>query len=43
MRKGLFECMDRMLDYQERLKANIQLDLFDQAMGEFGSPIAIDS
>ena len=26
VKKGLFECMDRMLDYQERLKANIQLD-----------------
>ena len=23
VRKGLFECMDRMLDYQERLKADI--------------------
>ena len=43
VRKGLFECMDRMLDYQERLKADIQLDSFDQAMGEFGSRIAIDS
>ncbi|WKA06353.1 hypothetical protein VitviT2T_024256 [Vitis vinifera] len=43
VRKGLFECMDRMLDYQERLKADIQLDSYDQAMGEFGSCIAIDS
>ena len=43
VRKGLFECMDRMLDYQECLKADIQLDSFDQAMGEFGSRIAIDS
>ena len=43
VRKGLFECMDRMLDYKERLKADIQLDSFDQAMGEFGSRIAIDS
>ncbi|RVW97199.1 hypothetical protein CK203_029942 [Vitis vinifera] len=43
VRKGLFECMDRMLDYQERLKADIQLDSYDQAMGEFGSHIAIDS
>ncbi|KAL6321486.1 hypothetical protein AAG906_018455 [Vitis piasezkii] len=41
--EGLFECMDRMLDYQERLKADIQLDSYDQAMGEFGSRIAIDS
>ncbi|WJZ95567.1 hypothetical protein VitviT2T_014330 [Vitis vinifera] len=43
VRKGLFECMDRMLDYQERLKADIQLDSYDQAMDEFGSRIAIDS
>ena len=43
MRKGLFECMDRMWDYQERLKADIQLDSFDQVMGEFGSRIRIDS
>ncbi|RVW95080.1 hypothetical protein CK203_025669 [Vitis vinifera] len=43
VRKGLFECMDRMLDYQERLKADIQLDSYDQAMGEFGSRITIDS
>ncbi|RVW84750.1 hypothetical protein CK203_046693 [Vitis vinifera] len=43
VRKRLFECMDRMLDYQERLKADIQLDSYDQAMGEFGSRIAIDS
>ncbi|RVW34182.1 hypothetical protein CK203_106000 [Vitis vinifera] len=42
VRKGLFECMDRMLDYQERLKADIRLDSYDQAMGEFGSRIAID-
>ncbi|RVW32648.1 hypothetical protein CK203_076537 [Vitis vinifera] len=43
VRKELFECMDRMLDYQERLKADIQLDSYDQTMGEFGSRIAIDS
>ncbi|RVW88707.1 hypothetical protein CK203_043770 [Vitis vinifera] len=43
VRKGLFECMDRMLDYQEHLKTDIQLDSYDQAMGEFGSRIAIDS
>ena len=43
MRKGLFECMDMMLDYQERLKADIQLDSYDQPMGEFESRIAMDS
>ena len=37
------EWMDRMLDYQERLKVDIQLDSYDQAMGEFGSRVAIDS
>ena len=35
--------MHWMLDYQERLKVDIQLDSYDQAMGEFGSRIAIDS
>ncbi|KAL6340001.1 hypothetical protein AAG906_038836 [Vitis piasezkii] len=43
VRKGLFEYMDKMLDYLERLKAYIQLDSYDQTMGEFGSRIAIDS
>ena len=43
VRKELFECIDRMLNYQEHLKADIQLDSSDQAMGEFGSRIAIDS
>ena len=35
--------MDRMLDYQERLKVDIQLDSYDQTMGEFESRVAIDS
>ena len=35
--------MDRMLDYQECLKAGIQFDSYDQEMGEFVSCIAIDS
>ena len=43
VRKGLFECMDKMLDYKDRLAANIQLDLFDQARGEFGNHVIIDS
>ena len=43
VRKGLYECMDKMLDYQECLKATIQLDSYDQAMGEFGRRAAIDS
>ena len=43
VRKGLFECMDKMLDYQERLKTDIKLDSYDQTMSEFGSRIVIDS
>ncbi|XP_028102209.1 uncharacterized protein LOC114301458 [Camellia sinensis] len=43
MRQGLYQCMDRMLSYDERLKADIQLDYYDQAKGEFGSRVAIDS
>ena len=37
------EWMDRMLDYQERLKVDIQLDSYDQTIGEFESRVAIDS
>ncbi|XP_028113479.1 uncharacterized protein LOC114311535 [Camellia sinensis] len=43
VRQGLYQCMDRMLSYDERLKANIQLDYYDQAKGEFRSRVAIDS
>ncbi|CAL5330517.1 unnamed protein product [Camellia sinensis] len=32
-----------MLSYDERLKADIQLDYYDQAKREFGSRVAIDS
>ena len=42
VRKGLYECMDRMLGFENRLKAEIQLDLYDQANGDFGSRIAIE-
>ncbi|XP_057954145.1 uncharacterized protein LOC131148466 [Malania oleifera] len=37
VKKGLFKCMDRMLTYEERLAADIQLDLFDNARGDFGT------
>ncbi|XP_028065080.1 uncharacterized protein LOC114268155 [Camellia sinensis] len=43
VKQGLYQCMDRMLCYDERLKADIQLDYYDQARGEFGSRVAIDS
>ena len=33
--KGLFECMDRMLDYQERLKVDIQLDFWESYCNGF--------
>ena len=35
--------MDRMLGFEDRLKADIQLDSYDQANGDFGSCIAIES
>ncbi|XP_057971302.1 uncharacterized protein LOC131160033 [Malania oleifera] len=43
VKKGLFECMDRMWTYEERLAADIQLDLFDNARGYFGTRVAVDS
>ena len=43
IRKGLFESMDKMLDYKERLTTDIQLDLFNQARGEFESHVIIYS
>ncbi|XP_027774684.1 uncharacterized protein LOC114078294 [Solanum pennellii] len=36
-------CMERMLDYEERFKVDIQLDSYDQLKGEFGFQIAMDS
>ena len=43
VRKGLYECMNRMLGFEDRLKADIQLDSYDQANGDFGSRITIES
>ena len=42
-RKGLYECMDRMLGFEDCLKADIQFDSYDQANSDFGSRIAIES
>ncbi|XP_057954020.1 uncharacterized protein LOC131148322 [Malania oleifera] len=42
VKKGLFECMNRMLTYEERLATDIQLDLFDNARGDFGTRVAVD-
>ena len=43
VRKGLYECMDRLFGFEDPLKADIQLDSYDQANGDFGSRIAIES
>ena len=43
VRQGLFVCMDRMMSYDDRLKADVQLDDYDQAKGDFGGRVAIDS
>ncbi|KAL6509618.1 hypothetical protein OROGR_022928 [Orobanche gracilis] len=43
VKEGLYACMDRMLSNDDRLAADIQLDNFDNAQGEFGSPMAIRS
>ncbi|CAA0817357.1 hAT transposon superfamily [Striga hermonthica] len=36
----LYACMDQMLSPDDRLQVDIQLDFYDNAQGEFGSPIA---
>ena len=43
MRKELYECMDKMLGFEDHLKANIVLDSYDKANYDFGSRIAIES
>ncbi|CAA0840621.1 hAT dimerisation domain-containing protein, partial [Striga hermonthica] len=40
VKDGLYACMDRMLSSDDRLQADIQLDFYDNAQGEFGSPMA---
>ncbi|XP_008221800.1 PREDICTED: uncharacterized protein LOC103321750 [Prunus mume] len=43
VRKGLEDCMTRMLSFEDRMTADIQLDLYDEAKGEFGSRLAVNS
>jgi hypothetical protein len=43
VKKGLYDCMDRMMPFDDRLKADIQLDMYDKCMGDFGSRLAIHS
>ncbi|CAL8162039.1 unnamed protein product [Prunus armeniaca] len=43
VRKGLEDCMTRMLSFEDCMAADIQLDLYDEAKGEFGSRLAVNS
>ncbi|KAL6583185.1 hypothetical protein OROMI_005263 [Orobanche minor] len=43
VKEGLYGCMDRMLSNDDRLAADIQLDNYDNAQGDFGCPMAIRS
>nr|XP_011459711.1 PREDICTED: uncharacterized protein LOC105350056 [Fragaria vesca subsp. vesca] len=40
VKKGLEDCMDRMLDGDARIQAEIQLDLYERKLGKFGSAMA---
>nr|XP_011468583.1 PREDICTED: protein LTV1 homolog [Fragaria vesca subsp. vesca] len=40
VKKGLEDCMDRMLDGEARIQAEIQLDLYERKLGKFGSAMA---
>ncbi|KAK9938749.1 hypothetical protein M0R45_015470 [Rubus argutus] len=41
VKRGLEECMDRMLVGEDRVKADIQLDLYERKLGKFGSDMAL--
>ena len=43
IKQGLHEYMDRMLDYDDWLKFDIQLDQYDFSRGDFGSRVAVDT
>ncbi|XP_075080280.1 uncharacterized protein LOC107806086 [Nicotiana tabacum] len=43
IKQGLFQCMERMLGYEERFKVDVQLDSYDHLRGDFGSQLAMDS
>ncbi|XP_061988373.1 uncharacterized protein LOC133706829 [Rosa rugosa] len=43
VKKGLEECMDRMLVGEDRIKAEIQLDLYERKLGKFGSEMALST
>ncbi|PRQ19546.1 putative HAT dimerization domain, ribonuclease H-like domain-containing protein [Rosa chinensis] len=37
------KCMDRMLDGEDRIKAEIQFDLYERKLGKFGSDMALST
>lgn len=41
VKRGLEECMDKMLVGEDRVKADIQLDLYERKLGKFGSDMAL--
>ncbi|XP_050365433.1 uncharacterized protein LOC126783954 [Argentina anserina] len=43
VKKGLEECMARMLSVEDRANADVQLDLYDRRLGRFGSEMAIST
>ncbi|XP_070021286.1 uncharacterized protein [Nicotiana sylvestris] len=43
VKQSLYQCIERMLDYEERFKMDVQLDSYDQFKGDFGCQIAVDS
>ena len=42
VRKGLEDCMTKMLSFEDCMANYIQLDLYDEAKGEFGSRLALN-
>ncbi|XP_075112867.1 uncharacterized protein LOC107826286 isoform X1 [Nicotiana tabacum] len=43
VKQSLYQCMERMLDYEEGFKVDVQLDSYDQLKGDFGCQIGMDS
>ncbi|KAF7844713.1 zf-BED domain-containing protein/DUF659 domain-containing protein/Dimer_Tnp_hAT domain-containing protein [Senna tora] len=43
VKRGLYECMDKMLTMDEKHKVDFQLEMFKEAKGLFGIESAVDS
>ena len=43
VKKGLEECMDRMLDGDDRIKAEVQLDWYERKISRFGCEMAMST